>query len=149
MGMKEIKSRLVHSEIVHFIIKLYKNHVPENGNNTSCEYENIDGGVVVLLQSQPNNENFTTGKKNKDRKIENEDIANVWFSVPIYEFIAAAFVVLLLIGIPSAAVFFPGLVYTSNISKVFLFQYCMDWSTQTMCVACILRFLFSSILLRS
>ena len=148
MGMKEMKPRLFYAEIFNFIFKVYKNHVPENGNNTSCEYENIDGGVV-LSQSQPNNKNVTTGKKNKDRKIENEDIASVWFSLPIYEFIAAAFVVLLLIGIPSAAVFFPGLVYTSNISKVFLFQYCMDWSTQTMCVACILRFLFSSMLLKS
>ena len=58
--------------------------------------------------------------------------------IPWYKYVPATFAVILLIWKPLFVVLFPGWVYTSDLSTVFLFQGCIGGSTQTVFVFCLL-----------
>jgi hypothetical protein len=67
---------------------------------------------------------------------------------PFFKLIPATVITITLIVIPLLSVFAPGWIYTSDLSKVFLFQTCSDWSTQTVFLFCFLRIVICSVLLR-
>ena len=68
--------------------------------------------------------------------------------IPLYKSIPAAIIVVLLIWKPLFVVLFPGWIYTSNLSEVFLFQGCIGGSTQTVFVFCLLEVLIACVLLK-
>ena len=68
--------------------------------------------------------------------------------VPFSKLFSATVITIILIVIPLLSVFVPGWIYTSDLSKVFLFQTCSDWSTQTVFLLCFLRIFICSVLLR-
>ena len=68
--------------------------------------------------------------------------------IPFYKSIPASIIVVLLIWKPLFVVLFPGWVYTSNLSEVFLFQGCVGGSTQTVFVFCLLEVLIACVLLK-
>ena len=68
--------------------------------------------------------------------------------IPWYKYVPATFAVILLIWKPLFVVLFPGWVYTSDLSTVFLFQGCIGGSTQTVFVFCLLEVLISCVLLK-
>ena len=65
-----------------------------------------------------------------------------------YKSIPATLIVILLIWKPLFVVLFPGWVYTSDLTKVFLFQGCIGGSTQTVFVFCLLEVVISCVLLK-
>ena len=69
-------------------------------------------------------------------------------NIPWYKYIPASLIVILLIWKPLFVVLFPGWVYTSDLSKVFLFQGCVGGSTQTVFVFCLLEVLVACVLLK-
>ena len=68
--------------------------------------------------------------------------------IPWYKYVPATLAVILLIWKPLFVVLFPGWVYTSDLSTVFLFQGCIGGSTQTVFVFCLLEVLISCVLLK-
>jgi len=68
--------------------------------------------------------------------------------IPLYKSIPAGLIVVLLIWKPMLVVLFPGWVYTSDLTQVFLSQGCIGSSTQTVFVFCLLEVLVSSVLLQ-
>ena len=68
--------------------------------------------------------------------------------IPWYKYVPAALVAILLIWKPLFVVLFPGFIYTSDLSTVFLFQGCIGGSTQTVFVFCLLEVLIACVLLK-
>ena len=68
--------------------------------------------------------------------------------IPWYKYVPAAIVAILLIWKPLFVVLFPGFIYTSDLSTVFLFQGCIGGSTQTVFVFCLLEVLIACVLLK-
>ena len=65
-----------------------------------------------------------------------------------YKYVPAFLVAILLIWKPLFVVLFPGWIYTSDLSTVFLFQGCIGGSTQTVFVFCLLEVLIACVLLK-
>lgn len=68
--------------------------------------------------------------------------------IPWYKYVPATLAVILLVWKPLFIVLLPGLIYTSDLTKVFLFQGCIGGSTQTVFVFCLLEVLIACVLLK-
>ena len=68
--------------------------------------------------------------------------------VPYYKSAPAAIIIILLMWMPLFVVFFPGWIYTNNLSDVFLFQGCIRWSMHALFIICLMDIVISSRLLR-
>ena len=68
-------------------------------------------------------------------------------AIPWYKYAPAALVAILLIWEPLFVAIFPGLIYTSHLTTVFLFQGCIGRSTLTVFLFCLLEILIAGVLL--
>ena len=66
--------------------------------------------------------------------------------IPWYRYVPAALVAILLIWEPLFVATFPGLIYTSHLTTVFLFQGCIGRSTLTVFLFCLLEILIAGVL---
>ena len=108
----------------------------DTGNNTEISRENI---LNVENGPSVSDNQVHNGHQNSDKEMS---------PVPWYKSLPATLIVILLIWKPLFVVLFPGWVYTSDLSKVFLFQGCIGGSTQTVFVFCLLEVLISCVLLQ-
>ena len=67
-------------------------------------------------------------------------------AIPWYEYAPAALLAILLIWEPLFVAIFPGLIYTSHLSTVFLFQGCIGRSTLTVFLFCLVEALIAGVL---
>jgi len=114
----------------------------QNSNHTTIQYDHVKSPEE---NSEENSEhtsvqtNEDENKANKDKKIQ---------AVPLYKSIPAGIIAFLLIWKPLFVVLFPGWVYTSDLSTVFLFEGCIGGSTQTVFVFCLLEILIACVFLQ-
>ena len=89
--------------------KIMSNNTVKYG--TSNNYKRNEAKIFKTKQHEAK-------KDNDAKKVE----------VPYYKSVPAAIIITLLMWMPLLVVFFPGWIYTNNLSDVFLFQGCIRWS---------------------
>ena len=114
----------------------YKKIMDISDNNRENTNENY-----LCIANSPNPVEVTSNNLNAN-------IGTEMRPIPYYKSIPAAIIVVLLIWKPLFVVLFPGWVYTSDLTQVFLFQGCIGGSTQTVFVFCLLEVLVSCVLLK-
>ena len=77
--------------------------------------DRIEENILISVENVPNSVEIRSNNQN------HSEMAHI----PWYKYIPASLVVVLLIWKPLFVVLFPGFIYTSDLSKVFLFQGCI------------------------
>ena len=101
-----------------------------------------DASSLLENQEQISSVNHT---KEKEMTPTNEKTMT---PIPWYKYVPSTIVAILLIWKPLIVALFPGFIYTSDLTQVFLFQGCVGKSTQTVFVFCLLEVLTACVLLK-